>query len=108
MKWILPLFLLALLVVPITLAELDFDSGLSDEEEQQVDTILEPVMKVYNILKYAATIIGVLMVVFAGVSFITAGAETAKKDRAKHMIGGVVIGLIVIWVAPLIVKLIFS
>ena len=65
-------------------------------------------MKVYNILKYTATIIGVLMIVFAGITFVTAGGETGKKERAKHMMTGVVVGLIVIWVAPLVVKLIFS
>jgi hypothetical protein len=102
------LFLLLLVVAPIALAELNFDQGLSVEEEAQVDAILAPVMKVFNIVKYGATIIGVLVIVFAGVSFLTAGGETSKKQRAKHMMAGVVVGLIVIWVAPLVVKLIFS
>ncbi len=107
MKRMAPLLFL-LLLLPVAFAEIDFDDGLTDQEEAQVDKILEPVMKVYNILKYTATIIGVLMIVFAGISFVTAGGQTAKKDRAKHMIAGVVVGLIVIWVAPLVVKLIFS
>ena len=101
------ILILLLLLMPMAFAELDFDAGLTVDEEEQLDGILAPVMKVYNILKYAATVLGVLMIVFAGISFVTAGGETAKKDRAKHMVGGVVIGLIVIWVAPLVVKLIF-
>jgi uncharacterized membrane protein len=107
MKQLAPLLFL-LLLMPLAIAELDFDQGLTAEEESQVDEILAPVMKVYNIIKYAATIIGVLVLVFAGVSFLTAGGDTGKKDKAKHMMIGVIVGLIVIWVAPLIVRLIFA
>jgi type IV secretory pathway VirB2 component (pilin) len=59
-------------------------------------------------IKYAATIIGVLMLVFAGISFITAGGDMAKREHAKNRGFGVVIGLILIWVAPLIVQFIIS
>jgi len=102
------MFLLLLVVTPIAYGELNFDQGLSAAEEAQVDAILAPVMKVFNIVRYAATIIGVLVFVFAGVSFLTAGGETSKKQRAKNMMAGVVVGLIVIWAAPMVVKLIFS
>lgn len=99
---------LAVLALPVVLAEINFDQDMTPAEQQQVDNILAPVMKVYNFIKYAATIVGVLMMVFAGVSFITAGGEMAKKEKAKNMAIGVVIGLIIIWVAPLVVKFIFS
>ena len=109
MKQVLWLVLiLSLLLVPSVLAELDFDQELTPEEEEQFDDILAPVMKVYNFIKYAASIMGVLMLVFAGITFITAGGETGMKERAKNMAVGVVIGLIVIWVAPLVVKYVFS
>lgn len=104
----LVLVLLLLLALPCVLGAIDFDSDLTDEEEAQFDQILAPVMKVYNFIKYAATVIGVLMIVFAGITFITAGGEMAKKEKAKNMAIGVVIGLIVIWVAPLVVRYIFA
>lgn len=102
------LFYLFLFATPIALGAIDFDAGITPAEEAQFDAILAPVMKVYNFIKYAATIIGVLMLVFAGISFITAGGEMAKKEQAKNMAFGVVIGLILIWVAPLIVQYVFS
>jgi type IV secretory pathway VirB2 component (pilin) len=94
--------------MPFVLAAIDFEAGITPEEEAQFDGILAPVMKVYNFIKYAATMIGVLVLVFAGISFITAGGEMAKKEQAKNMAFGVVIGLILIWVAPLIVQYVFS
>ena len=108
MKKLFSIILLVLLAMPVALAAIDFNQPITAAEQQQFDGILAPVMKVYNFIKYAATILGVLMLVFAGISFITAGGEMGKKEQAKNMAFGVVIGLILIWVAPLIVQYIFS
>lgn len=106
------IFLIGLLVsmvfVQAAYAELDFSSEPSAEDQATFDEILAPVMKVYQFIKYAATIIGVLMLVFAGISFATSGGDNAQKERAKNTAAGVVIGLILIWVAPLIVEYIFA
>ena len=100
--------ILLLLLLPTVLAAIDFDEGLSRSEEEQLDQILAPVLKIYNFIKYAASVAGVLMLVFAGITFITAGGEQVKKEKAKNMAVGVVIGLIVIWIAPLVVEFIFT
>jgi hypothetical protein len=102
------LLLVTLLAAPIVLAEPDFDRDLTNDEKEQFDEILSPVMKVYDFIKYAATIVGVLMLVFAGVTHVTSGGEQAKKQRAKNMIIGVVLGLALIWSAPLIVNALFG
>lgn len=108
MKKLAPiLLLLLLLATPLVLGEIDFDEDISRADERAFDEILSPVMKIYNFIKYAATVAGVLMLVFAGVSFVMSGGDQAKKEKAKHMAIGVVIGLIVIWVAPLVVEFIF-
>ena len=100
-------FFLALLVLPAVLA-VDFNQSITPGEQQQFDQILSPVMKIYSFVKYAATVIGVLMLVFSGITFITAGGEIAQKERAKNMAMGVVIGLVVIWVAPMVVNYLFG
>ncbi len=96
------------ILIPLAVAEIDFEQELTAEEKDQVDDILTPILKIYNVIKYSATVIGVLVLVFAGVTFLTSGGDKFKKDKAKNMGMGVVIGLIVIWVAPLIVQFIFS
>ncbi len=108
MKKFLCVLLLLLLAAPFALAEIDWDEDLTSDEEALIDEILEPVMSVYNAIKYAMTVVGVLMLVFAGIMFATAGGEQAKKNRAKAMIAGVVVGLILIWVAPTIVEFVFA
>ena len=102
------IFLLLILSTYFVTAAIDFDSDLTPEEESQFDAILSPVMKVYRFIQYAVTVLCVLMLVFAGISFATSGGDQGTKERAKNMAVGVVIGLILVWVAPLIVQFIIS
>jgi len=107
-KFYYVLGLLLLITLPNVLGAIDFEQSITPQEEQQFDQILSPIMKIYNFIKYAATVIGVMMLVFAGISFLTAGGEQLKKDKAKNTAFGVVIGLVLIWVAPYIVQFLFS
>jgi len=102
MKSIIALILLVLLAMPIVLA-VDFDEDISDEDKATFDNILAPVMKIYNFVKYTASVLAVLFLLFAGITFIMSGSDQAKREQAKSMATYIVVGLIVIWVAPLIV-----
>ncbi|MBU0758386.1 MAG: pilin [Nanoarchaeota archaeon] len=95
--------LLPLLLLPAVLG-IDFEDPLDPETIETFDQILEPVMKVYNFVKYAATVVAVVFLVFAGVTFITSGNDQGKRNQAKMMGTYIIIGLIVIWVAPLVVQ----
>ncbi len=105
MKHIGILFVLLLLAMPIAIA-VDFDSDLSDEDKATFDEILEPVMKIYNFVKYIATTLAVIILLFAGVSYMISGSDPKKREQSKSMAMYVIIGLVVIWAAPLIVNFI--
>lgn len=96
---------LLVLLLPQTVA-VDFNQGPSDEEKAQFDKILEPVMKIYNLVKYIASAIAALVLLLAGVNYMTSGSDPRKRDNAKNMTMYVIIGLVVIWAAPLMVNLI--
>ena len=100
-------FLLSIIAMQFVSA-VDFDQDISEEDKETFDEILEPVMKVYNLIKYSATVIAVLVLLFAGLSYMTSGSNPGKREKAKNMVMYVVIGLMVIWVAPLIVNFIVS
>jgi len=104
MKW--QIFLVLLLLTSNLAAAVDFNSTISADDKAKFDQILQPVMKIYNFVKYAATTIAVLVLLFAGLNYITSGSNPRTREDAKNMGMYVVIGLIVIWVAPLIVSLI--
>ncbi len=90
--------------MPTTVLAVDFNEEISDEDQATFDSILEPVMKIYNFVKYAATVLAVVFLLFAGVTFIMSGSDQAKREQAKMMATYIVIGLIIIWIAPLVVS----
>jgi hypothetical protein len=97
------ILLLLVLSLPVALAY-DFGGNISQEDQETFDHILEPVMKIYDFVKYAATALPVVFLGFAGVSFIMSGNDEAKRQSAKMTATYIIVGLIVIWVAPLIVQ----
>ena len=98
-------FFVGLLALQIVAAA-DFNQQISDQDKQTFDQILAPLMKVYNLIKYTATVIAVVVLLFAGISYITSGGDPSKREQAKNTVMYVVIGLIVIWAAPLVVNFI--
>ncbi len=102
MKPILVVLILLILALPTVFA-VDFDEDISSEDKATFDNILEPVMKIYSFVKYTATVLAVVFLLFAGVTFIMSGNDQGKREQAKMMATYIIIGLIVIWVAPLVV-----
>lgn len=105
MKWLAILAILVFVAMPVVSA-VEFNETISDEDKAKFDTMLSPVMKIYNFVKYAATAIAVVLLLFAGISFMMNGGDPKKRDDSKHMVSYVVIGLVIIWIAPLIVTFI--
>jgi len=97
---ITPILLLLFLVLQLSLV---LASSESDFEE-----ILQPLMTIYNLVKYAATIIAGLVMLFAGITYISSGSDPGKREKAKNMVMYVIVGLAVIWAAPFIVDLILK
>ena len=92
------ILILVLIAMPVAFAE------ISSSDKATFDEILEPVMKIYNFVKYSATVLAMLFLAFAGITYIMSGGDTAKREQAKMMATYIIIGLIVIWVAPLLVR----
>jgi type IV secretory pathway VirB2 component (pilin) len=98
--WILALILL-LFAIPASAMDI---SQMSDTDKTTFDKILEPVMKIYNFVKYTATLIALLVLLFSGINYMLSGYDIKKRDQAKNMATYVVIGLVVIWAAPFAVQ----
>ena len=104
MKWQI-LFLAALIVMPLVTAQFQDPTAA---EEAAFDEILAPIMTIYNLVKYAATIVASVMMLFSGITYMTSGGDPKKKETAKNMATYVIIGLLIIWVAPLVVNLLVA
>ena len=110
MKKILMLVLvLALLLLPNVIATTPQTAGVTTTitaaEKSKFDQILKPIYKIYGFAKYISTIVAAVMLLYAGISFMTSANDPKKRDTAKTIAGFVVMGLIIIWATPLIISL---
>ena len=67
--------------------------------------ILQPVWQVYNFVKYLATALAMLFLVFTGITYVTSGDDVMKRENAKHTIGYIIFGVIIILGAPYIIQI---
>ena len=86
----------------------ELDTTISEEDKTKFDQILTPVTKIYNFVKYAASLIAVIALLFAGISYMFSGNDIKKRDTSKNMAAYVLIGLSVIWAAPFAVNLLIG
>ena len=96
------LVLMIVLAIPVVSA-VDLSQTPSPEDQAKFDQILSPVMKVYNLVKYSASAIAALMLVFVGISYMTSSNDPKKRDGAKSMGTFVIIGLVLIWATPALI-----
>lgn len=78
--------------------------AISPEDQAIFDQILEPVLRIYDFVKYAATVIAALFLVFTAITYMTSGSDPKKRDNAKFMIGSILFGLVIIWATPFIIN----
>ena len=93
------------LFIVLTLAQVILVSAATDEDFEE---IMQPLQVIYDLTKYTATIIAGLVMLFAGITYISNGSDPGKREKAKNMVMYVIIGLIVIWAAPFVVNLILG
>ena len=103
------LFLTPLVTASSVRAEsASLDTDISSEDKEKFDKILEPVVKIYNLIKYAASVIAVIAMLFAGINYMFSGNDMRKRDVSKNMAAYVLVGLVVIWGAPFVVNLLVA
>lgn len=63
----------------------------------------QPICNLYSLIQLFATVGGVLVAAYAGFQLATTHDMT-ERSNAKMLLSGVVIGLIIVWIAPFLVK----
>ena len=63
----------------------------------------QPICRLYSLIQVVGTIGGVLLAAYAGLNLSTSH-ELTERNNSKLMIQGAILGVIIIWLAPLIVK----
>lgn len=75
---------------------------------EDIDLIVEPINNIYNLVKAVVSVVALLAITFAGVKFMFSGDNIQAREGAKSMLGYAVVGLVVVWMAPVIVSYLTS
>lgn len=54
---------------------------LSPEDKEKFDQILEPVFKIYNFIKYIASVVAAIFLLYSGITYMTSGSDPKKKEK---------------------------
>lgn len=102
MKAIIKIISLSLMLILLSNAvlALDFNSTLTSNDKSNLDSMLQPITKIYDLIKYVSTAIAAIMLLISGINYIISGEDKTKRDQAKNIAAYVVIGLAVIWATP--------
>lgn len=76
------------------------DEPISSSEKQLFDKVLEPVAKVYKLLKYSVSLLAAIYFLIAAVQFMSAGNDQRMREEAKTRATFVCIGLAILWATP--------
>ena len=63
----------------------------------------QPICRLYSMIQVFATIAGILAIGYSGFTMATTH-DLNERNNAKMLLGGVIIGLIIVWLAPLVVQ----
>ena len=72
--------------------------------ETGVEEILAPINKIYDLVKGAVSVLGIIAITIAAAIYMFSGNNIQSRENAKSMVSYSIVGLVLVWVAPLIVQ----
>ena len=93
-------FSFLVVVVPFFL----MGATLVSAQSGDVGQIVEPLNRIYDLVKAAVSVVGMLVLTFAGAKFMFSGDNLQARENSKSMVSYAVMGLVLVWVAPLLVS----
>ncbi|MBI4210176.1 MAG: TrbC/VirB2 family protein [Candidatus Diapherotrites archaeon] len=69
-----------------------------------VDTIKAPLDRIYGLMKGVLSVLGAIALTAAGAMYMFAGNNIQARENAKSMFTYSIVGLVLVWVAPLVVS----
>ena len=76
--------------------------------ETGVEEILAPINKIYDLVKGAVSVLGIIAITIAAALYMFSGNNIQSRENAKSMVSYSIVGLVLVWMAPLIVQFLTS
>ena len=80
-----------------------FCSGFVFAQDSDIGPIIEPITRFYELIKGIVSVLGIIALTVAGAMYMLSGGNMQARENSKSMVTYAVIGLVLVWVAPLVV-----
>lgn len=80
-----------------------FLCGFAYAQGAGIEEITEPIERIYELIRGVVSILGVIAITVAGALYMFSGGNIQSRESAKMMVSYAIVGLVLVWVAPLIV-----
>ncbi len=85
----------------------DFDQPVSDQEKQLFKEMFKPLLSLFNMIKFLASIVAGVYLSWGAVNLMTAGDDFKKREMAKQKLSFAVLGMMIIWGIPYFMQFMF-
>ena len=86
----------------------DFNRQITPQDKAIFDGILEPFFKIYSLLRYIVFAAAGIAMLYAAFLFMGSGSDISKREKAKAVLVGTFIGLVLILGFPFIFEYLVS
>lgn len=94
--------ILNLIVTPVH-AQYQFDDSLSSGDKQQIDEMMRPIHRIFDLVKYIYFAVAILMGMYGAILLATARGAQENINKAKMTFTSIILGGIVFYIAPTII-----
>ena len=86
---------LLVLAVLLLVVQVAFAASVSD--------VTAPITKIYDLIKGVVSVVGIIALTIAGAMYMFSGSNIQNRENAKNMVSYAIVGLVLVWVAPVLV-----
>ncbi len=85
----------------------DLNDDLSSREQRSLQKMFQPIVKLFNLIKYLGSILAGVMLAWGSVNLMTSGDDFKKRKESKEKLTMTMIALGVLWTIPLFLDFMF-
>jgi len=85
----------------------DFDQPVSEQEKELFKQMFKPLLSLFNMIKFLASIVAGVYLSWGAVNLMTAGDDFKKRETAKQKLSFAVLGMMIIWGIPYFMQFMF-
>ena len=94
--------------LPIILGGWDIDFPSFNNQFTTVEGIVDFVIDVLNFLVGASAVVAVGLIIYAGITYMTAGGDPDNVKKASNILTATIIGLCIVYLARMLIKYILE